>query len=311
MRPLAALLTLFAGACCSSLPRVPAKRVALPPLRAAHDDVRALREEWRDARRERDVPVAIYRPAAAGARLPVVVFSHGIGENRDSYAWLGRELARHGFLAVHVTHAGTDRAVLERGYRHLYRAVKQKENWVNRVMDVPFVLDQVARRSDADMDRVAVAGHSAGAFTAFAVAGLGLVDGNATRDPRVKAIVAMSMPRMDGVVAPGGYDVAAPVLNLTGTCDISPIYRTWPRHRRIPFDAARAPRQYLVTLEKATHVSFVVEDRHRDAVAAIMVAFLRAWLLEDAASRAWFDDPGLADAFGSRVFVERKSESAR
>ena len=296
MRPLTALFT---------------KRVAFPPLRAAHDDVRVEREEWRDARRERDVPVAIYRPAPGTSRLPVVVFSHGIGENRDSYAWLGRELARHGFLAVHMTHAGTDRAVLERGYRHLYRAVKQKENWVNRVLDVPFVLDQVARRSDADMDRVAVAGHSAGAFTAFTVAGLRLADGNATRDTRVKAIVAMSMPRMDGVVAPGGYDVEVPVLHLTGTWDISPIYRTWPRHRRIPFEESRAPRQYLVTIKRATHNSFVIEDRHRDAIAAITVAFLRAWLLEDAAARAWFDDPGLADAFGSRVSVERKIESAR
>lgn len=179
------------------------------------------REEWRDARRERDVPVTIYAPGPAAEALPVVIFSHGIGEDRDSYEWVGRALAANGFLSVHVTHAGTDRAVLERGYRHLYRAVKQKENWVHRPLDVAFVIDQLDGVDAADVDRIAVAGHSAGAFTAFAAAGLQMREGS-LRDARVTAAVAMSMPRLEGVVAPGGYDaVAVPLLNVTGTCDTS------------------------------------------------------------------------------------------
>ena len=84
--------------------------------------------------------------------------------------------------------AGTDRAVLERGYRHLYRAVKQKENWVNRPLDVTFVLDRLGAKE------AAIVGHSAGAFTAFAVAGLRMNDGT-LRDRRIRAAVAMSMPR--------------------------------------------------------------------------------------------------------------------
>lgn len=130
MRIFVALAALFAGACCASLPRMPPKRIAFPSFAPTTNEVTERSEIWHDEKRNRDVPVKIY-----GDRGPVVIVSHGIGEDRDSYAYLGRALARHGFRAVHITHAGTDRAMLERGYRHLYRAVKQKENWVARYDD--------------------------------------------------------------------------------------------------------------------------------------------------------------------------------
>jgi predicted dienelactone hydrolase len=300
MRFFITLTALFAGACCTSLPRLPAKRVAFPALAAPPTNVTERGEIWRDGKRNRDVPVKIY-----GERGPVVIFSHGIGENRDSYAWLGRALARHGFRAVHITHAGTDRAVLERGYRHLYRAVKQKENWVNRPLDVSFVLDRLG------VEEAAIAGHSAGAFTAFAAAGLRMTEGT-LRDPRIKVAIPMSMPRMEGVVPEGGYDaIEVPLLNVTGTCDTSIIYRTFPKHRRIPFDATHAARQYLVTIDRANHDTFVVENPKNAQIAALTIAFLRAWMLDDATARAWFDEPGTGTIDGVRVSVERKSESAR
>ncbi len=287
--------TLFAGACCASLPKLPAKRAAFPSPHAVRDDVTERSEVWHDAKRDRDVPVKIY-----GDSGPIVVFSHGIGEDRDSYAFLGRALARHGFRAVHVTHAGTDRAVLERGYRHLYRAVKQKENWINRPLDVSFVLDKL------DAKEAAIVGHSAGAFTAFALAGLRMTDGT-LRDPRIKVAVAMSMPRIDGAVAPGGYDnVAIPLLNLTGTCDTSIIYRTFPRHRRIPFEEARDA--YLVTIDRVNHDTFVEGDAR---ITAITIAFLRAFTMNDANARAWFEEPGSTSIDGVRISVERKREAAR
>jgi hypothetical protein len=310
-RALTLAFALFAAGCCTRLPRLPAKSVAFPAIAPRYERIDESAETWHDAHRNRDVPVRIYAPADAHARLPVVIFSHGIGENRDSYVYLGRALAQHGYLAVHVTHAGTDRAVLERGYRHLYRAVKQKVNWVNRPLDVSFVLDQLTTRVDADMTRVAVVGHSAGAFTAFAVAGLRTTGGETFRDDRVKVAIPISMPRMDGVVTRGGYDaIGIPLLNLTGTCDTSLIYRTFPRHRRIPFDSTHARRQYLVTIEGANHDSFVVDDPRHPQIVAIVVAFLRAWLEDDAASRAWFDDAGIAKIGGVRICAERKGTDA-
>lgn len=303
-----ALATLFLSACCTSLPKLPDKRLALPSFADEYASVSESRHSWHDAKRKRDVPVTIYTPDAARGRLPVVVFSHGIGEDRDSYAWVGRALARQGFLAMHVTHAGTDRAVLERGYRHLYRAVKVPENWINRPLDVSFVLDQLAGRDDADVGQSAIAGHSAGAFTAFALAGMRNPRGVSFADPRIRVAIPISMPRLGDVVPPGGYDaIDIPVLNLTGTCDVSILYGTFPRHRRIPFEQSRAPRQYLVTIDRANHDSFVIEDRHRDTILRVTIAFLRAWLRGDARARAWFDEQGRHAA----ISVERKNGSAR
>ena len=311
MRVLAAVAALFAGACCTSLPRLVPKRVALRDIVRESDGVGVSRADWRDEQRGRDVPVTIYAPADAVRALPVVVFSHGIGEDRDSYEWLGRALAERGFLTVHLTHAGTDRAVLERGYLQLYRAVKRKENWVNRPLDVSFVLDRLAADPRADMTRVAVVGHSAGAFTAFAVAGLQMAGGS-LRDRRVRVVIPISMPRIDGVVIPGGYDaIDIPVLNMTGTCDTSIIYRTFPRHRRIPFESARGGLQYLVTLDGATHDSFVIRDRRAPAIIELVAAFLRGWLLDDLAARSWFDEEGLAVVEGTPISVERKRDGAR
>lgn len=304
---------LFASACCKSLDSLVDKRYLVAPAASSYSppasaySVDESIESWHDAKRDRDVPVRIYTPHGATAPLPVVVFSHGIGEDRDSYVWLGRALASHGYVSVHVTHAGTDRAMLKSGYWNLYKATKKKENWVNRPLDVRFVLDQLASRRDLDMNRVAVAGHSAGAFTALALAGLRPADSRGElADPRVKVAVAMSIPKLGDSIPDSGYDlVSVPVLHMTGTCDGSLIYRTKPRDRRIPFLATHATNEYLVTFDGVNHDVFSnATDAHHAEIAAVTIAFLDAWLRNDNAAREWLDRGGLASRHG--VAVERK-----
>ncbi|HEU4522449.1 MAG TPA: alpha/beta hydrolase [Thermoanaerobaculia bacterium] len=287
---------------------MPPKSITTLQADGERHEVRSESLVWRDEKRARDVPVKIWRSDLA-APAPVVIVSHGIGEDRDSYEYLGRALAAAGFYAVHITHAGTDRAVLEKGYRHLYRAVKQRENWVNRTFDVSFILDQLERDERADVERAAVVGHSAGAFTAFSVAGLRVAGEERTlRDRRVKVIVPMSMPRLDGVVPAGGYDlVAIPVLNITGTCDASLIYRTLPRHRRVPFESTHASGHWLVTIAGVNHDSFsATEARQHDLIARLTISFLRAHLLGDGEARSWFEDAGHVELNGTGMTVERK-----
>ena len=308
LHPSAFILALVTGACCTSLPKLPAKRTAFTPPAALHDSVTETHADWRDAARSRDVPAKIYAPSNPSGKLPVVIYSHGIGEDRESYAYLGRALARHGFLAVHLTHAGTDKATLERGYLHLYRATKERANWIARPADVTFALDQLAMHPHADTERVAVAGHSAGAFTAFASAGLPGEEGRTMTDARVKVIVPMSMPRLDGVIARESFAaVTIPALHMTGTCDTSLIYRTFPKHRRIAFDHGRAGDQFLVTIDGVNHDMFSAkEDAHQPLIAALTIAFLRGWLLQDPQNRDWFRESGVSDAMGARVAVEAR-----
>ena len=300
---LALLSAFFASSCCTSLPDATAKAPSLLPATAEAPRVDESSATWRDERRSRDVPVHIYKPAGSSGRLPVVIFSHGIGEDRDSYAYIGRALASNGFMAVHVTHAGTDKAMLKRGYWKLYQATKDLENWRNRPLDVSFVLDQLAKRDDADMGRVAVAGHSAGAFTAFALAGVHAATGDTLRDPRVRVIVAMSMPKIPGL----SYDIGVPALNITGTCDSSIIYRTRPRDRRVPFEQTHATHQYLVTIDRLNHDTFSnATDAFHPLIVQLTIDFLRAWLFDDRDARAWFDSPGTAVIDGHRFVLEKK-----
>jgi hypothetical protein len=154
------------------------------------------------------------------------------------------------------------------------------------------------------MSRVAVVGHSAGAFTAFGVAGVHGPEGKTLRDDRVRAIVPMSMPRIEGL----SYDgIRIPVLNITGTCDSSIIYRTRPRHRRIPFEATDATQQYLVTIEGVNHNTFSnATDEHHPLIMQMTIAFLRAFLLDDREARAWFDDAGTTVSGSDHLTLERK-----
>ncbi|MEO6260511.1 MAG: alpha/beta fold hydrolase [Thermoanaerobaculia bacterium] len=269
-------------------------------------DVRVERTVWRDAARDRDVPATLYIPVSSSlAPAPVVIFSHGIGEDRDAYEYIGRGLARRGYLTVALTHFGTDKSVLKRGYLHLYRATKDPRNWENRPLDVRFAIDQLQSRKDADRQRIAVVGHSAGAFTALTVAGMRTRSPQSLEDRRVRAVVAMSTPRLDGLPE-GAYEtLGTPVLHITGTCDNSLVFRTFPRHRRIPFEQTHATQQYLVTLEGVTHYTFSnAQDARHDEIVEITAAFLDGWLRGDAVAKSWFDDGGLAARAG--VTVERK-----
>ena len=69
--------------------------------------------DWLDPRRQRPVPVRLYWPAglAADARVPLVVFSHGIGGSRRGYSYLGSHWASHGYASLHLQHVGSDRSL--------------------------------------------------------------------------------------------------------------------------------------------------------------------------------------------------------
>ena len=75
---------------------------------------------WTDASRNREVPVRIYAPDRkhGDGPFPVVVFSHGGGESREAFTYLGTHWAEHGYIAVFLTHPGSDRkAIDEQGLR--------------------------------------------------------------------------------------------------------------------------------------------------------------------------------------------------
>lgn len=250
--------------------------------------------DWRDVKRDRDVPVRVYVPEApeksekearggAGEQpmppYPVIVFSHGMGANRMSYRYVCEHLATQGYLVVVPTHEGSDtKAIVEEGKQHRRDKAEGKrdvpvvventsdpKNLENRPLDVSFVLDHLGVDKDlaklADLSRVGVAGHSFGANTVMEIAGM-TVDlprhpGASFRDARVKAVVAMSPQGAGamGVRVKSWDSVAAPVLFLTGTKDYGQGERS-ATWRREAFDAIKSVDEYLVVLNGATHMTF-------------------------------------------------------
>lgn len=275
---------------------------------------------WRDTARGRDVPWRAHVPDGEG-RCPVIVFSHGLGGTREGYAYLGKAWAEAGWLSVHLQHHGSDDAVWKEAGRRtrdvmeaLKKAAADPANLIDRPMDVSFALDQLARESEeggsvgerADLGRVAVGGHSFGAYTALAVAGQTFQPprgGKAVSlgDPRVKAAVVLSAPGRDTPAAAEGLaDIDVPLWLMTGTEDTSPIGGAGPEDRRLPFEHATGVERWLVVFKGGDHMVFSGRDRRRAkktdaaqqaAVASGTTAFLKAVVLGDAEARAWLLEP--------------------
>jgi pimeloyl-ACP methyl ester carboxylesterase len=221
------------------------------------------------------------RPSASDGRLdsqnnllqnaPIVLFSHG-GDGATtghlSFPRFATTLASAGALSIVLNHlpSGNEPAHLR-----------------DRPTDIHRVLD--ALRRAGNLGRVAVVGHSWGAYTAYAVAGATFEHGT-FRDGRVEAIVALS-PQGPGLF--GGYDrgrgetswtkVAIPTLNIVGEVEkdasvSAPVgftdWRLWPYRR------SRAPNQHLYVLPGAGHNATAGDDpSFGDFVQLVTLAFLR------------------------------------
>ncbi len=278
------------------------------PHVVTHADV-----SWIDAARDRTVPMRIHAPRDLAGPLPVVVFSHGLGATSRVYAFLGRHLASHGYTCLHPQHPGSDAAVFEAGILGAVAAAADPIQRAARVADLGFVLDRlpVAHHpllaGRIDLERIAAAGHSFGAYTALALGGQALsLPGRpdvAVSDPRIRAVVALS-PIGSGVLGlhPGSWDqLQIPSLFITGTEDTTFGTADW-LSRLEPFRSAPATPRYLAVLEGARHHAFgdyqmpfgpVLRDpRHHSWILTLVTAFLDARLKDDSAAAQWLIGEG-------------------
>jgi len=311
-----AFCVVFAVA-CASLPNRSISDPALAalaqpgPHRVAEYDL-----DWFDAKRHRHVPVHVYAPDPVQPNMPVVIFSHGLGNSRHGYRYLGEYWASHGYVSVHPGH---DVDAPPRGWLHLLRKGWDRRNWVNIPQDLHFVVDQLqsddalpgALRGHIDRSAIGVAGHSLGAYGALALGGLrvlfpdhGVVN---FRDPRVRAAVPISMS--ENFQQASYTDIAIPMLHITGTRDWDLVYGTWARKRRVPFNSIHRDDQYLVVVRGANHSTFSEEDRS-GAVRIATLLFWNAYLRNDTSALAELRDGEMARALAAVARVSVKPPTA-
>ncbi|MBL0150463.1 MAG: hypothetical protein IPP87_17965 [Ideonella sp.] len=178
------------------------------PLAASLLDFPDLRDA---ARSDRAVPMKLFLPGGTTA-APLVVLSHGAGGSRDANFAQARHLASHGAVLA-LEHPGSGTAAGRGRIGDLRDMTRDASEVLGRPRDVSFAIDQATQwnastpqiQGRLDLTRLAVMGHSFGAYTALVACGArpardwlvpivapgpGLVDGLA--DVRVKACVALS-----------------------------------------------------------------------------------------------------------------------
>lgn len=276
------------------------------------------RGEFTDHSRDgRVIPYKIYYPVEHGdAPLPLVLWSHGFGGNRDGASFISRELAARGYVVAHMTHIGTDSSLWEGKPGHpwdILRDVKiPREVTLARMYDVPFFLSQLpelfAREADigaVDFSRVGMSGHSFGAMTTQVMAGMKFPDLSRElvdlRDSRIKAGILYSpVPIAHLTDAPhanvyGGINI--PIFHMTGTQDVSPLEGYGYEHRLLVRDHAGHPEQYLQVLQDGDHMVYngtrgqlgINPNRevHEREIINGTLAFWEAYLKDEDGAKEW------------------------
>ncbi|HZZ78011.1 MAG TPA: hypothetical protein VFE62_05815 [Gemmataceae bacterium] len=281
--------------------------------------------DWKDGSRDRVVPVRLYYPKDFARPAPIIVFSHGTGGSRDTYAYLGKFWASHGYVVVHPQHAGSDTKAFV-GKANLLEAMKKAigdpRNAIERPKDVAFVLDQLTKmckddtkfRGKLNLDAVGLAGHSFGAHTTLVAAGQKMASLH-VHDKRIKAIVPMSAPVPKLNVDRAFAGMKVPMLLMSGTLDDSPLGDTRAKERRVPFDKVSGVDKYFINFEGGDHMIFsgrlaAKGERARDAefqraIKETTLAFWDAYLKSDAQASPWLRDR-MKSHLGKLAAVELK-----
>jgi len=213
-------------------------------------------------------------PVSSGGPFPLIVFSHGNDGIRFQSFFLCEALASHGFVVVAPGHAGNTALDL------LFPGTPFETR--DRPLDVSFVIStMLARNADSadaffdsvDPERIGVAGHSFGGFTALAMAS-GFDD--VPPDPRVGVILPIS-PASSGLDDARLQSIWTPTFILGGTADVTTPVE--PQSAR-PFALIPARPRYRVDIVDAGHGSFTDICQIADAlVAAGLPPFLLGFLL--------------------------------
>lgn len=109
---------------------------------------------------------AVKNAEIASGRFPLVVLSHGMYGNAMNQSWLASNLAQQGYIVAAISHPGT--STWSRGGDDA-RQLWQRPRDISRVID--HLLSSSSMSASINPDRIFMAGHSLGGFTAVALAG--------------------------------------------------------------------------------------------------------------------------------------------
>ena len=226
-----------------------------------------------DKSRNRNVPVTFHLPTQQGPQ-PLVLISHGGAGSRDGLYALATELAKQGYVAMcleHVTSNLDDVRLRMKNKRLRFKdAVIDCGNDMkarkNRPLDVRFAIDlaQKLNRDDVrlknrlDLSKIAMLGHSYGAYTTMVCCGVKPVNiEGELSEPRIKLGIALSPQSANGAFfnKDSFSKVTSPFIGISGTEDKTFDINT-AEQRKDFFKLMPKGDKHLIWLHDAGHFSF-------------------------------------------------------
>ncbi|MCQ9205667.1 MAG: hypothetical protein NG737_05080 [Omnitrophica bacterium] len=243
----------------------------------------------------RRVPILVLYPESEG-KFPLVIFSHGAAGHWYSHYEHAVHMASHGYIVMCPVHVYSDNKRVKlsmKRSRKLFKfrkfmeggrkVMKDPRAVLGRPKDISFVIDQAERwhskrfhplEGRIKLDRIAVGGHSFGAYTTYAVVGARpILDhlnppltsrrglGPDLSDPRVTVGIAMSPqgPDSNFFGSDSFKTIQRPLLCFSGSKDkmqsadgstLSPL------NRLKSFKLMPKGEKYYLWLKNAGHMGF-------------------------------------------------------
>ena len=250
------------------------------------------------SRKDRRVPIKVHHPRKKG-HYPLVIFSHGGGGTWDSHLDQAKDLASHGFVVLCTEHVFSNIVKVRQHARRAKGTLRQRILWgmrrtttdpkavLERPQDIRFAIDRAIEwsrkhpklKGRIDTDRIAVAGHSYGAYTVLVACGArpildhldppvepGKGMTGDLSDPRITIGIAFS-PQGLGTSRFGTESfrsIDRPLLCFSGTQDeqLGHDMSLQPARNRLKgFELMPAGDKYLLWLENADHLCFTASPK--------------------------------------------------
>jgi predicted dienelactone hydrolase len=238
----------------------------------------------------------IYVPETDRPR-PIVVISHGLNSDQQSYQYLAEHLASYGFAVVVPEHPGSNKRQIQSLLEGRGSDVAQPTEFLDRPLDVQFVLDTLQGLSQTDprfqgklnLEQVGIIGQSFGGYTSLVLAGAPInfeglrkscgqglnktlnislvlqcqalsipVAQYALTDSRIKAAIAIN-PITSAVLGPTSLaQIRIPTMMMSGSDDV--IAPAWFEQIQ-PYTALTTPQRHFVMIQNSNHFSTIARSK--------------------------------------------------
>lgn len=239
-----------------------------------------------DLRRARTFPVDLYLPNTNGL-APVIVISHGLGSDRQTFSYLAKHLASYGFAVAVPEHPGSNAQQIQALINGLANQVTSPTELADRPLDIKFMLDELKREfgNRLNLQQVGILGQSLGGYTSLALVGakinyqqlekdcspssdslnLSLLVqcraleqpfSNELQDSRIQAAIAIN-PIGSSIFGQAQFaQIKTPLMLVSGSDDT--VAPALPEQIQ-PFTWLTTPNRYLALIKGGTHFSTLVD----------------------------------------------------